>query len=137
MKTKYELSIRAGECLHDIYNILNKTVLQKHIHANEKSPLNPEAMEKIDQARKLLNEAMALLYGEYNELEAERKLTLSKYANYVPRPDVRVYSAVLTTDGAAAFGASSMGVSGAYYTCNVPMCGESGVCEECRKRGAR
>ena len=23
------------------------------------------------------------------------------------------------------------------YRCNVPMCGESGVCEECRKRGAR
>jgi len=23
------------------------------------------------------------------------------------------------------------------YKCNVPMCGDSGVCEECRKRGAR
>ena len=23
------------------------------------------------------------------------------------------------------------------YRCNVPMCGESGVCDECRKRGAR
>lgn len=23
------------------------------------------------------------------------------------------------------------------YRCTVPMCGESGVCEECRKRGAR
>lgn len=23
------------------------------------------------------------------------------------------------------------------YRCNVPMCGESGVCEECKKRGAR
>ncbi len=23
------------------------------------------------------------------------------------------------------------------YRCNVPMCGDSGVCEECRKRGAR
>lgn len=23
------------------------------------------------------------------------------------------------------------------YRCNVPMCGESGVCAECRKRGAR
>jgi hypothetical protein len=23
------------------------------------------------------------------------------------------------------------------YQCSVPMCGESGVCEECRKRGAR
>jgi hypothetical protein len=23
------------------------------------------------------------------------------------------------------------------YRCNVPMCGDSGVCEECRKRGAK
>ena len=23
------------------------------------------------------------------------------------------------------------------YKCNVPMCGDSGVCEECRKRGAK
>jgi hypothetical protein len=23
------------------------------------------------------------------------------------------------------------------YRCNVPMCGDSGVCEECRRRGAR
>lgn len=23
------------------------------------------------------------------------------------------------------------------YQCNVPMCGDSGVCAECRKRGAR
>lgn len=23
------------------------------------------------------------------------------------------------------------------YRCNVPMCGESGVCDECRRRGAR
>lgn len=28
-------------------------------------------------------------------------------------------------------------VSAQPYRCNVPMCGESGVCEECRKRGAR
>jgi hypothetical protein len=27
--------------------------------------------------------------------------------------------------------------SAAAYRCNVPMCGESGVCAECRRRGAR
>lgn len=32
--------------------------------------------------------------------------------------------------------AYSQGYS-AGYRCNVPMCGESGVCAECRKRGAR
>ena len=26
---------------------------------------------------------------------------------------------------------------GVPYKCNVPMCGDSGVCEECRKRGAK
>ena len=34
--------------------------------------------------------------------------------------------------------AARPGVSAsAPYTCNVPMCGESGVCEECRRRGAK
>ena len=35
--------------------------------------------------------------------------------------------------GGARLGASAS----APYTCNVPMCGESGVCEECRRRGAK
>lgn len=35
------------------------------------------------------------------------------------------------------FEPTTIGASQAPYKCNVPMCGESGVCEECRKRGAR
>ena len=31
---------------------------------------------------------------------------------------------------------SGVGTSG-LYKCSVPMCGESGVCEECRRRGAK
>jgi hypothetical protein len=37
-------------------------------------------------------------------------------------------------DGACVYAGCTRGVP---YRCTVPMCGESGVCDECRKRGAR
>lgn len=40
-------------------------------------------------------------------------------------------------DGPPTSGTRSGGSTSDLYRCSVPMCGESGVCDECRKRGAR
>lgn len=40
-------------------------------------------------------------------------------------------------DASIPFEHTTLGRTTTPYRCNVPMCGESGLCDECRKRGAR
>ena len=47
------------------------------------------------------------------------------------------YAGLNPADGPPISGARLGVGASAPYKCNVPMCGDSGVCEECRKRGAK
>lgn len=47
------------------------------------------------------------------------------------------FNAIAARDASTPFEHATLGRTAEPYRCNVPMCGESGVCDECRKRGAR